>query len=145
MSEDFVAAIAFLYSEGKTDDEVAEIVRVSRRTLSAWRKRHPDFLLTSEDAKAFVDDTVELSLLDRAKGIVYTDTKEEILHGEKVTLVSVKHIAPDTRAAEFWLRNRRPDHWRDKTEMDINNPDGKMRPLFQVYIPDNGRDKPDDG
>ena len=25
-----------------------------------------------------------------------------------------KHVAPDTTAQIFWLKNRRPDRWRDK-------------------------------
>ena len=29
---------------------------------------------------------------------------------------TVKHIPPDTTAQIFWLKNRRPDRWRDKPE-----------------------------
>ena len=32
------------------------------------------------------------------------------------TTVITKHIPPDTGAAAFWLKNRRPDKWRDKPE-----------------------------
>lgn len=40
----------------------------------------------------------------------------------------VKEVVPDTTAQIFWLKNRRPDRWRDKQDMelsgqvDTNNP-----------------------
>ena len=30
-------------------------------------------------------------------------------------------IAPDTTACIFWLKNRRPDVWREKSTVDVNN------------------------
>jgi hypothetical protein len=30
-----------------------------------------------------------------------------------------KHVAPDVGAAAFWLKNRRPDRWREKREEQI--------------------------
>jgi len=32
----------------------------------------------------------------------------------------VKQMAPDTTAQIFWLKNRQPDKWRDKKEIDAN-------------------------
>jgi hypothetical protein len=29
----------------------------------------------------------------------------------------VKHVAPDTTAQIFWLKNRRPEEWRDRQEI----------------------------
>jgi len=40
----------------------------------------------------------------------------------------IKDVAPDTTAQIFWLKNRKPDKWRDKQNiehsgsMEINNP-----------------------
>ncbi|MHB1956052.1 MAG: hypothetical protein ACYCOU_20160, partial [Sulfobacillus sp.] len=31
-----------------------------------------------------------------------------------------KHYPPDTQAAMFWLRNRQPERWKEKTEGDVN-------------------------
>jgi transcriptional regulator with XRE-family HTH domain len=40
----------------------------------------------------------------------------------KLVLVEekTKDIAPDTTAQIFWLKNRKPNQWRDKREQDIN-------------------------
>ena len=32
--------------------------------------------------------------------------------------MAVKHIPPDTTAQIFWLKNRRPDRWRDKQQIE---------------------------
>ena len=29
-----------------------------------------------------------------------------------------EHVPPDPRAGEFWLRNRRPDRWKDKQHIN---------------------------
>ena len=31
-----------------------------------------------------------------------------------------EHYPPDTTAAIFWLKNRQPEKWRDKKEVDAN-------------------------
>ena len=33
-------------------------------------------------------------------------------------------IAPDTTAAIFWLKNRRPAEWRDRVQNELMGPDG---------------------
>lgn len=37
----------------------------------------------------------------------------------------VKQMAPDTTAAIFWLKNRKPNEWRDKRETEITGKDGE--------------------
>ena len=32
----------------------------------------------------------------------------------------IEHYPPDTTAAIFWLKNRQPEKWRDKKEVDAN-------------------------
>lgn len=48
---------------------------------------------------------------------------------ERIIMLEVdKQMAPDTTAAIFWLKNRKPQEWRDKKEtnltgnIDVNNP-----------------------
>jgi hypothetical protein len=44
----------------------------------------------------------------------------------KVTKVVTKEVQPDTTAEIFWLKNRKPETWRDKKDIEhsgnINNP-----------------------
>ena len=39
-------------------------------------------------------------------------------NGNTTTRTVTKHQAPDTKAAIFWLKNRAPDRWSDRTEVD---------------------------
>ena len=38
----------------------------------------------------------------------------------RVTKVITKQQAPDTTAQIFWLKNRKPQEWRDKQETEIS-------------------------
>ena len=76
--------------------------------------------------------------LKRALGYSYVETTRESLPvfdpttGEitgyklQVTKEVTKEVQPDTTAQIFWLKNRKPDAWRDKQnvqlEGNINNP-----------------------
>ena len=50
-----------------------------------------------------------------------------------------EHVTPDTTAAIFWLKNRKKDEWRDKSETtlkgDANNPLAIAEIRRVVYYP----------
>lgn len=106
-----------LARRGLTDDQIAEHIGVTRKTLYEWRRKYPAFAVALAHNKDEADLQVEKSLFQRALGYDYTETKE-IREGKKLvkTEKTVKHIAPDVTAQIFWLKNRRPDLWRDKRE-----------------------------
>jgi hypothetical protein len=58
------------------------------------------------------------------KAVGYTFESEKIFQhqGEIIRAPVREHVAPDTTAAIFWLKNRRPADWRDKQEH--TGPDG---------------------
>lgn len=62
---------------------------------------------------------VENALLKRALGYSYEEVTteiEEMADGSQKKHVkrTTKMVPPDTTAQIFWLKNRRPDKWRDK-------------------------------
>lgn len=61
-----------------------------------------------------MDVEFENALLKRAKGYEYLEEKVEIEELQGIIIKSHK-VAPDVRAAAFWLKNRHPDVWRDKS------------------------------
>ncbi|MCP4879179.1 MAG: helix-turn-helix domain-containing protein, partial [Gammaproteobacteria bacterium] len=67
--------------------------------------------------KVFSDDKVEMALYDRAIGYHYDEIKEEQSEDGMKRTVTTKRIQDNT-AAIFWLKNRRPEQWRDKVEND---------------------------
>ncbi|TDR34345.1 hypothetical protein DES43_115115, partial [Aquamicrobium defluvii] len=45
-------------------------------------------------------------------------------------------VAPDPSAAMNWLKNRQPDKWRDKSEIDHKSSDGSMTPTrIEIVAP----------
>ena len=95
----------------------------------AWQKRFPDFADTLKRSKDVADRIVEDALFRKATGY---KTKEVVRERrlDPVTrqqvLVVVKEIerevAPDTAAQVFWLKNRKPEVWRDKREVENTAP-----------------------
>jgi hypothetical protein len=47
------------------------------------------------------------------------------------------HVPPDPRAAEFWLRNRRPDRWKDAKQLETRGVEDD--PLLAFLKSINGR------
>ena len=59
-------------------------------------------------------------MLKRALGYKYTEvTKERIEGGFVVTKEVTKEVVPDTTAQIFWLKNRKPNEWRDKQNVEL--------------------------
>lgn len=117
--------------DGLTDEQIARNIGISRSTLSAWKKSYPDISDALKKGKDVVDIEVENALLQRARGtiiteVVITDSEKD---GRK-TVTRQTEIPPDVTAAIFWLKNRRPDRWRDKPATASSTlPDIEQDPL----------------
>lgn len=112
---------------GLTDEQIAKNMGISRSTLAEWKKKYSDISDTLKKGKDVVDIEVENALLKKALGYSYKETTKELSvdkeTGESKLIVTkevTKHIAPDTTAGIFWLKNRRPDEWRDRVQEDNN-------------------------
>lgn len=101
--------------DGLTLAQIAHNVGVSESTLREWRNAHPAISAAIKRGADVVDIEVENALLKRATGFEYTENMTEYLpDGSVKTRVTVKTVVPDVGAAAFWLKNRRPDKWKDK-------------------------------
>lgn len=104
--------------DGLTDAQMAGNMRINPATLYDWKKKYPKISEALKKGKEVVDIQVENALLKRALGYDFQEEKIEKSDKDGVKVVqTVKHIPPDTTAQIFWLKNRRPDRWRDKPEL----------------------------
>lgn len=110
---EFAQQARALCEAGATDREVAQAFEVSESTIHSWKHRHPEFLKSLKLGKEAADDRVEQSLYRRALGYTFDATKVFQHNGKPVVVPYIEHAPPDTTAGIFWLKNRRPDHWRD--------------------------------
>lgn len=124
--------------DGLTDEQIAHNMNVAPSTYYEWKKKYPELSESLKKGKEVVDRLVENALLKRALGYEYQETTRELMESGElgITKIVTKQISPDTTAQIFWLKNRKPDQWRDKREQNINfNPadlsDDEINELLQ--------------
>lgn len=113
--------------DGLTDEQIAHNCGCGVRTLYDWKEQYPQILQALKKGKEVVDIQVENALLKRALGYRYDEVTREKVKDPvtgfsclSTTKKVTKEVLPDTTAQIFWLKNRRPDKWRDR--VDINAP-----------------------
>ena len=106
--------------EGLSEEEIAGSAGITLKTLREWKKKHPEIAAALQKGEGS-EAKVEGSLLRRAVGYRYNEVTRELKkdaeNGEMrltVTKIVTKEVQPDTTALMFWLKNRRPELWRDK-------------------------------
>ena len=106
--------------DGLTDEQIAYNMGICRDTLIQWKKKYSDISDTLKKGKEVVDRQVENALLKRALGYKYTEVTKERIDGSLVVTKEVeKEVVPDTTAQIFWLKNRKPNEWRDKNNVEL--------------------------
>lgn len=127
--------------DGLADEQIAKNMGISRSTLNEWKKKYPDISDTLKRGKEVVDIEVENSLLKRAMGCTVTEEIQELIPNSKtgkpeLTTIKkvIKEIPPDTTAQIFWLKNRRPDLWRDKQNVEVEGSISQTNPYDALTV-----------
>ena len=101
--------------DGLSQQQIANNLGINVDTLIEYKKKYSDFSEALKKGKEIVDFEVENSLLKKALGYTVTLNKQKVTKdGDVVDIQEDVHVAPDTTAQIFWLKNRKPDKWRDK-------------------------------
>ena len=79
--------------DGLTDEQISENMGIVSSTLYRWKNEYKEISEALKKGKEVVDYLVENAQLRNA-------------------------IKGDTTAQIFWLKNRRPDKWRDKRDVE---------------------------
>lgn len=77
--------------DGLTDEQIANNCDITAKTLYEWKNKYGEICEALKKGKEIIDYQVENALLNKA-------------------------LCGDTTAQIFWLKNRRPDKWRDKPQ-----------------------------
>lgn len=120
LTEDGLITLEGWARSGLTDSQIAkDKIGISLSTFCEWKARFPELADALKKGKAPVDTKVENALFKRAIGYVAQEIKEiRNKDGEvEQTVIKTYEVPPDTTAQIFWLKNRRPDLWRDKHEV----------------------------
>ena len=81
--------------DGLTDEQIAHNMNISTSTLYEWKNKYSELSEALKKTKEVVDRQVENALFKKA-------------------------CEGDTTAMIFWLKNRRPNDWRDKRETALS-------------------------
>lgn len=122
--------------DGLIDEQIAENIGITTSTLYEWKKKYPEISETLKKGKEVVDIQVENALLKRALGYTYEEIKTENGPDGTKKTVTVKEVVPDTTAQIFWLKNRRPDRWRDKQDVEHSGQIGGVTIINDIPKPD---------
>lgn len=106
---------------GATDKGIANFFEVDEATINRWKLEFPEFCESLKEGKEHADAVVASSLFHRATGYSHKDVDIKIYKGKVIKTDLIKHYPPDSTAAIFWLKNRSPEKWRDKQEIQLNN------------------------
>ena len=101
LEEDNLTLLRGWARKGYTDEEIAEKMDIAPRTLYRWKNEYSQICQALKKGKDVYDDEVEEALHRCATGY-YKDGQ---------------YYPPNVTALIFWLKNRRPEFWRDKQEI----------------------------
>ncbi|MFR1698784.1 MAG: helix-turn-helix domain-containing protein [Anaerovoracaceae bacterium] len=95
--------------DGLVDEQISHNMGIGASTLQTWKKEYQEIREALKKGKEVIDYQVENALLKKA-------------------------LEGDTTAQIFWLKNRRPDKWRDKQSIEISKPiDDTIKELEEYF------------
>lgn len=123
--------------DGLTDEQIAKNLGIAYSTFRDYKNKYSALSAALKKGKEVVDFEVENALLKRALGYKYNEiTQEPVEVGEGITILQTtkivtKYAPPDTTAQIFWLKNRKPDKWRDKPKVETDEANGMLEDLIK--------------
>lgn len=132
-----------MVADGATEAEIAEKLRVAYSTFKGYKHKYTELQEVLLTSKELADLNVEAALYRRAKGYTTREVTRERRLNRKTgeyemieTKVVEKEVPPDTTADMFWLKNRRPDEWREHQSIDVGMPVSEAAEKIQEILSD---------
>ena len=110
--------------DGLGTKQMAKNLGIAESTFWEYSTKYPEFSSRLAKGREVVDTEVENAFLKRITGYNAEEVRREYAietdeYGNQVKVlkrevVQTKHIPGDPRAAEFWLKNRMPDKYKDR-------------------------------
>lgn len=148
LTEDGLIKIQGWARDGLIDKEIAHNIGVGYSTLREWKKLYPEIGEALRKGKEVVDRIVENALYKSAIGFMQKikkpvrikeveydpKTGKKIRESEKWVQVEEEiYIAPQVTAQIFWLKNRKPDQWREKNDLTLTPSNGVLESLMELH------------
>lgn len=132
--------------DGLTDEQIAEKLDISVASFYNYKNEHLEFLESLKKGKEVADYEVENALFKKALGynakikkafkvkeVLYENGKR-LKETERIEYAEDEvHIPADTTAQIFWLKNRKPNTWRDKQELEHKANNGILDEMTEYF------------
>jgi len=103
-----------------TVTQMCEALGIGSHVFYKWLGEEKEFSEAVLRVRARADDQIENAFFNRAKGYTTTVIEEKLdKDGISHALSKDIHMAAEPGAALNWLKNRRPDEWRDKKVVEV--------------------------
>src|ERR1700743_2418835 len=104
----------------KTTKEFCEFLELEPLVFKQWCKMSIDYYRAYMSWREFATNDIQVALARKAIGFTKRTRKDVIdKQGNVHTLTNETYYPPDPTAAQFWLKNRAPEDWKDKSEVDV--------------------------
>ena len=148
LTEDGLTKIQGWARDGLIDTQIAKNMGVACSTLRSWKNRFPELVEALRKGKEVVDREVENALFKSAIGFMQKVKKpvrireveydpksgKKIRESEKWVQVEEEiYIPPQVTAQIFWLKNRKPDEWREKNDLTLTPSNGVLESLMELH------------
>lgn len=132
--------------DGLTDEQIASNLGISVASFYNYKNKNLEFLEALKKGKEVADYEVENALFKKALGYNATIRKafkvKDVLYENGKRLKETErieyaedevHIPADTTAQIFWLKNRKPNKWRDKQELEHKANNGILEEMTEYF------------
>lgn len=147
LTEEGLLKITGWARDGLIDKQIAHNMGIGASTLREWKGTFPAVAEALRKGKEVVDREVENALFKSAIGYTQTirkpvkvkivdydpETGRKIRETEAWKAVEEEiHVPPQVTAQIFWLKNRKPDQWREKNDLTLTPSNGVLESLIEL-------------
>lgn len=147
LTEEGLLKITGWARDGLIDKQIAHNMGIGASTLREWKGTFPAVAEALRKGKEVVDREVENALFKSAIGYTQTirkpvkvrdveydpETGRKIREVERWVAVEEEiHVQPQVTAQIFWLKNRKPDQWREKNDLTLTPSNGVLESLIEL-------------
>ena len=135
--------------DGLKYEQIAKNIGITEKTLYEWQNKYSDICEALKKGKELADIEVENATFKSAIGFHEKISKPikltEKLFGNNGKITSMKeyieyveedvYYPPNMTAAIFWLKNRKPNEWKDRNiTVGVQKPDTEVDGFSQSII-----------
>ncbi len=147
LTEEGLLKITGWARDGLIEKQISHNMGIGASTLRVWKGQFPEIAEALRKGKEVVDREVENALFKAAIGYTQTvrkpvkireseydpDTGRKIREVERwVAVEETIHVPANVTAQIFWLKNRKPDVWREKNDLTLTPSNGVLESLIEL-------------